>query len=281
MPSPRASRSSKFPRQTLTRYDLYELVVQIPSIQARFLRAIHGGAPRVLAEDFSGPASIARAWLELDADHHAIANDRDPEPLEHAKLRAQEQLEDGIARFTLRTTDVMAAGDHADIIAAFNFAACELHERAALVTYLRRALYRLNANGVFVADLYGGVDAYSPGESTQTVKTDAGSVKYTWEQRDADPLSGRVCNAMHFAGPALKKEMRDAFVYDWRLWSVPELRDALREAGFKKTEVYADYGGAMDDEGNLIVRPASWDGAVGQLGDQLEENWVVYVVGRV
>jgi len=271
------------PRRRLNRYDLYELTVQLPPIQARFLRAVHGGSPEVLGEDFCGPASIARAWLELSGDHRAVATDRDPDPLEHVRVRAAEQLGPGWgARLTLRESDVATVGDHADIVAALNFAVCELHTRAALLTYLRRAVYRLNTAGVFVCDLYGGADAMSPGQSEQTVKTPSGGVGYTWEQRQADPLTARVVNAIHFVTPKPEaRPMRDAFVYDWRLWGVAELRDAMREAGFRSTEVYADYGDAMDGDGNLIVRPISWDGAVGAAGPELEDNWVVYIVGRV
>lgn len=273
---------SRVGKRAVNRYDLYEMVVQLPEMQARFLRAVHGRDAAVLGEDFCGPASIARAWLLLDDGHKAFGVDRDPEPLEHARVRAREQLGAAASRLTLRETDVMAAGDKADIVAAFNFAVCELHVRQQLVTYLRRVVYRLNAGGVFAADLYGGSDAFSPGESEQSVKTEIGTVKYTWEQREADALSGRVENAMHFGLPSgAGKPMKDAFVYDWRLWSVPELRDAMREAGFAKTEVYSNYGDAMDGDGNLIVHPVAWDGATGAVGEELDENWVVYVVGRV
>ena len=29
-----------------------------------------------------------------------------------------------------------------------------------------------------------------------------------------------------------------AFSYDWRLWTVPEVRDALIDAGFERVDVY-------------------------------------------
>ena len=34
--------------------------------------------------------------------------------------------------------------------------------------------------------------------------------------------------------------IENAFVYRWRLWSVPELREAMLEAGFRKTDVRED-----------------------------------------
>jgi hypothetical protein len=38
--------------------------------------------------------------------------------------------------------------------------------------------------------------------------------------------------------------VEDAFVYRWRLWSAPELRDAMAEAGFEETGARAELFGA-------------------------------------
>jgi hypothetical protein len=76
---------------------------------------------------------------------------------------------------------------------------------------------------------------------------------------------------MHFALPG-GGELRDAFVYDWRLWSIPELRDAMAEAGFASTEVHDRLGDAIDGDGNLMVRPVR--------GEELDDTFVVYIVAR-
>lgn len=254
-----------------TRHDLYEWCVQTPTMQARFLSAVHGGSTRALCEDFCGPASIARAWILLGGGRTGAGVDRDPEPLTHARLRAREQgIQD--EALALHERDILDADARADVIAAFNFAVCELRERAALVAYLRSARARLEPGGVFAADVYGGSDAYARGETVRAVRTPIGEVIYTWEQRRADPLTGRVENAMHFRLPG-GEVWRDAFVYDWRLWSVPELRDAMKEAGFTSTEVHVSYGGAIDGEGNPVpVAADEWE--------EIDENFVAFVIGR-
>lgn len=255
--------------------DLYELCVQSPERQARFLRAVHGGGDggrsgmRVLGEDFSGPAGIARAWVRLDDEHEAVAVDREALPLEHAARRQREwdlrhdapsSDRAGIDRLTLRTRDVLEAGDHADVIAALNFAVCELHTRARLMTYLRHLLFRLEAGGVFVADVYGGPDAFTAGTYERTVELPeewgGGTMDYEWEQVSADAATARVRNAIHFVLPDGAR-IENAFVYDWRLWSTVELREAMLEAGFKRTEVYDAYADAMDAEGNPYPRAIS------------------------
>ena len=35
-----------------------------------------------------------------------------------------------------------------------------------------------------------------------------------------------------------QKKNERVFTYDWRMWSIPELRDILFEVGFKKTHIY-------------------------------------------
>lgn len=270
--------------RTLSRYDLYEMAVQAPSIQARFLRAVHGGSPRVLGEDFCGPASIARAWLALDEDVRAIITDLDAEPLEHAE-RALDRALGGAAagRMTINHGDVLSAKGRADVIASLNFAVCELRDRASLMTYLRSTLVRLEARGVLVADLYAGSSSLLRGTSSQTIDTPDGPVVYTWEQREVDPLSGLVTCAMHFDGPGGQR-LEDAFVYQWRLWSIPELRDAMREAGFASTEVHLGFGEALDENGDPVVVAACSDvypGPPTDLDDEELESLVAYVVARV
>ncbi len=102
--------------------------------------------------------------------------------------------------------------------------------------------------------------------------------RYTWEQRDADPLTGMVTDVIHFriehAGNIIE-EYDDAFVYRWRLWSVPELRDAMLEAGFKQVQVYAKLADAVDDEGYAYITP------VDDPQDELEESFIVLVAARV
>jgi hypothetical protein len=40
--------------------------------------------------------------------------------------------------------------------------------------------------------------------------------------------------------------MKKAFSYEWRLWTLPEIREVLEEAGFQNTTVYFEF---RDDDG--------------------------------
>jgi len=264
--------------QTLTKHDLYEICVQSPGHLVPFLRAVHGKEPRVLGEDFSGTAALSDLWVGSIFDSRAIAVDLDGDAL---------GFHGSHERVTKTQADVLAVSDPADVIFVGNFSIGYRHSRVDLVEYLRHARSRLKPGGVFVCDTYGGTTAYTLGDVHRDhwIPDDvrypghAGKrIRYTWEQRSADPITGLVTNILHFrvekAG-MIEQEMFDAFVYEWRLWSLPELSDAMLEAGFSAVEVYDKTGDAVDADGNVYVLPVD-DGE-----DELEDSYIVLVAGRV
>jgi SAM-dependent methyltransferase len=232
-----------------------------------WLEAAHGGRPRVLREDFSGAGAICRAWVGSARGRRAIAVDRDPEPL--ARLR-------GARGVRAVRADVMACGAKADVIAAVNFPLGYFFERPNLVAYLRACRGRLNPGGVLVADVYGGRSAFDLGTfPARFVLADGTPVAYEWEHRAADALTARVTDVIHFRVGRGRRavSMRDAFVYEWRLWSIPELRDACAEAGLGEFCVYDRGSAARDHAGRLHLAPV-------EHGSRLEESWVAYVAVR-
>lgn len=246
---------------------LYEHAVTNAARLAAFARAAHGGRPRTLREDFSGTAALARAWLNLGPEHRAVAVDVDPSVTRHIPASAH---------LRVVTADVNASRVKADIIAATNFAMGYFHERAALVAYLNRTRSRLPRGGVFLGDIYGGEGAWTTGVERVRVRTEDPRVPrsfvYEWEQASADPATNLVENAIHFSWREKGRTRRidRAFTYHWRLWSIPELRDAMLEAGFRGVDVYTRLADAVDHEGNVYVRPA----------ESVDASWVVYVVAR-
>ena len=260
-----------------TAQDLYEVCVQSPKHVVDLLRAIHGEEPLLLGEDFAGSGAVSRAWVAQSGEHRAWCVDRDATALSRC---------DGVERLQTRAADVTDESAAVDTIWVGNFSIGYHHDRPSLMAYLRHVRSRLKPSGVFVCDTYGGETAYTRGEvhryhqlPKQLAPDGAGGwrVRYTWEQREAHPLTGMVTNALHFrierAG-VIETELIDAFIYHWRLWSVPELRDAMREAGFTSTGVYGQLPEAVDDQGRPYIRPM--DDA-----DDVDDSFIVCVAGRV
>ncbi len=258
--------------------DLYELCVTEPERLIRFLQAAHGRKPVTLREDFSGSGALSRAWAASHRSRRAIAVDIDPGVLSHAAVHP---------RVSPLVSDAKQAKARADIIAAINFPIGYQHSRASLLKYLRAVRKSLNPRGIFICDLYGGRDAFTPGKIIQMLRAPTTApwrgelVEYTFEQRAADPVSGLVLDCLHFR--VWKKHsksktpdfvFKDAFVYHWRLWSLPELSDAMKEAGFRSVEIHDRLGDAIDLDGKLHLRAVGPDNPV-------DENWVVYVVARM
>ena len=250
-------------------YTLYEACVQSPAEMTAMLRAIHGRHPKILAEDFSGTAALCRYWASHVEQGRAIAVDRDPEPLSRVI---------GAPGVEVIQADVMLAEGKGDCLFAGNFSIGYHHTRPDLLAYLRHVRDRLNPGGVFVCDTYGGETAYTIGRVVRDVPLRDGLLcKYQWEQRAADPLTGRVTDVLHFRvldEDEVIADFPDAFTYEWRLWSVPELRDAMAEAGFARSDVYAELPDAIDDQGNAYAEPITDP-------DWIGDNFIVCVAGRL
>jgi len=262
------------------RHALYELCVQSTKHVVPFLRAVHQNAPTMLGEDFAGTAALSHRWVNHVEGGSAVAVDLDGEALRH---RGEDERIESVQG------DVLACSLPADVLFVGNFSIGYLHTRAALVAYLRHALSRLEPGGVFVCDTYGGESAFLIGEVHRDhyiagddlpealVPHRGKRVRYTWEQREADPLTARVTDVCSFrvidGRGTIELELPDAFVYRWRLWSVPEIREALDEAGYASVEVYDKTAEAIDQDGNAYVRPV-------EDGSELDDSFIVMVVGR-
>ncbi len=268
-------------QDNMDRFECYELCVQSPRFVVPFLRAVHGGEPVVLREDFCGTAAISRRWVEdgkrAGQKWRAVGVDVDAEVIERA--RAENERAGMGEEIRLVRGDVLEVtdSDGCDVMFVGNFSIGYIHQRVALVRYLRASRVRLargNAGfggGVFVCDLYDGPGAFKEGSITRVHPGRSREmVRYTWEHREADALTGMVVNAIHFqveVDGEVVARYPDAFAYEWRLWSIREMREAMREAGFASTEVYQDVG------------PSTEEGPL-RHGREMREGGVVCVVGR-
>ncbi|MEK6700787.1 MAG: class I SAM-dependent methyltransferase [Planctomycetota bacterium] len=272
----------------MDRFECYELCVQSPRHVAAFLRGVHGNEPVVLREDFCGTAAVSRRWCEeairRGDDGRAVAVDFDAETVAKARELVKSDALEGRLRLVcgdaLPKPALAAVADPADVVFVGNFSIGYIKERETLVAYLKLCHRRLAAGmggfggGVFVCDLYGGASAYKLGGLERRHPSRGREVvRYSWQHEAADQVSGMVTNSISFrveVDGEVVQEWPRAFVYEWRLWSLPELREAMREAGFASVEVYKDVNVAPGERPAPILNAA-----------EIGEDWIVLVVARL
>lgn len=241
----------KSPRPYRDRHALYEVAVQGVDwdldFMARVFAARNGREARTFREDFCSTAALATAWTLRHPENRAWGVDLDPEPLAWARERRLPFVREAGERVTLVRGDVRRARKPlVDVACALNFSYWVFHERKDLVAYLRAACAGLSRNGVLVLNAFGGRQAERPlVERTRKAASNGPDGEpvpgftYVWEQKRFEPLTRNLLAYIHFElrdGTKLQK----AFVYDWRMYTLPELREAALEAGFKSFEVWSE-----------------------------------------
>lgn len=256
------STPDAFTARSADRHQLYELAVQQPVLMVSFLvqayHQLNGREPAVLREDFAGTANLASTWVCRGESCRATAVELDPKLIAWADRHNRRPLGEAGRRLSLVERDVRRCAAKADVLTSLNFSHFIYHTRRELLAYLRHARRCLKPEGIFVLDAYGGPGACETGIDER----DHGDFLYQWEQASFDPLNNRVVNHIHFAFPDGSRKRR-AFTYDWRLWSLAELREALLEAGFT----------------DLHVSFETEDG-FGDLDPNDMHAWVAYLVAR-
>jgi SAM-dependent methyltransferase len=265
MPQARAPGRRPVPDRHL----LYERAVQSPEAELGLVRRLlrRAGQPaRWLREDFSGTALLSAAWVRSGPRRIAVAVDLDPAVHRWAAIHRLPALGPAAERLHLVQADVRRAPPGPfDAILALNFSYQVFQERAALKAYLAAARRALVPGGLFMLDLFGGALAQQAATERRRI---GGGVTYVWEHAACDPITHRVRCAIHFELPH-GRQLRRAFTYDWRLWSLPELRDLLAEAGFDRIEVQWDV-----EPPGLAPRYRPRRHAANQ------RAWLAYLVGR-
>ncbi len=270
------AKRKKARRKTLAsqadRYRLYLEAVQSPDNEVPFFnrvfRSAYGRVPLRLREDFCGTAAVCCEWVKSRRDRRAIGVDLDPEPLAWGKTHNLGTLRpDTLDRIELLRGNVLKVrGPKADVLAAQNFSFFIFKTRKELRNYFATARRNLARQGVLVLDVMGGAEVME--ENREETRGEKGFT-YVWEQRRFDPISHEGHYYIHFEfkdGSAIRR----AFHYDWRIWTLPEIRELLLEAGFSRAEVYWENTDLDTEEGNGVFRRCRSAPA--------DPAWVSYVV---
>lgn len=256
---------------TADKYELYVRSVQSPDVEVAFFdrafRGRYGRRPEILREDFCGTAAVCYEWVKSSRERRAVGVDLDPEPIAWGKKRYAAKLTpEQASRVRILKGDVRTTNVKAEVIAAQNFSYFCFDTRDSLRAYFRHVRRCLNKEGMLVLDVLGGSEVL---EDNREEETSFGKFKYVWDHIDFDPITARCRFAIHFRFKD-GSELREAFRYDWRLWTLPELRELLAEAGFSSSDVFWEGTDRKTGEGNGVYRKR-------ERGDA-DPAWVVYLV---
>jgi SAM-dependent methyltransferase len=224
---------------TFDKYELYSQAVQSADVDVALFRKVYRELKkkdaRILREDFCGTFQLSKEWIKLNPKFSAHAVDLDPEPLSYGLKRYWMKLSDTQKRrLHVHEMNVMdKAVPAADLIVAMNFSYFIFKTRDLMKQYFANVYRSTKKDGVFLLDVFGGSGCFDENEEITSFK----KFKYYWHQTNFDPISNRALFHIHFRPNGAKKVER-VFSYDWRMWSIPELRDILHEVGFKLTHAY-------------------------------------------
>lgn len=270
--------AKKPPKKALTarncdRHELYQRAVQSPAIDAafyaRFFKKTTGRDLRVLREDFCGTAVLSCHHVLRHRDNRAIGVDLHWPTLAWGRIHNVRKLLDAEQqrRLLLLQKNVLdVRAPQADAIVALNFSYSVFKTRQQLAAYVRNSHRALKPGGVLFMDAWGGPDV----QKQVTDRARHGDFSYLWEQRRYDPISHEIECAIHFEFKDGSR-LRDAFFYDWRLWTLAELRELFREAGFHDVHVLWEGTDRKTGKGNGVFRRK-------ERGD-MDEAWIAIVVG--
>lgn len=249
-----AKKSDRITKKTADKYLLYQRSVQDPDFEVnlanKFYKRRVGRKPKTLREDFCGTALLCATWVKSHESRTATGVDIDPTVLAWGREHNVLPLGDAAARVTLIEGDVRDAREERhDVVMALNYSYFCFKERDGLRGYFESVKAHLAEDGLFFLDLFGGWEA----QQVLTEKRKLPGFRYIWDQRKFNPITSELLAHIHFKfrdGGKLNK----AFTYDWRLWTIPELRELLIEAGFGHVEVLWE-DEEEDQKGNDIFRP--------------------------
>lgn len=260
--------------KTADKFVLYSKAVQAPDTDTAFMAAYYkkltGKAARAFREDFCGTAALSCHWVKRHAENTALGVDLDGPTLSWGKKHLAATLLDDAQRrrLTLLQANVLDVQRPAvDILCALNFSYFIFKSREQMLRYFVNCRKALRKDGMLFLDLWGGSET----QNEQVDRRRCGGFTYLWDQWKFDPLTYHSTCRIHFEFKDGSK-MRNAFVYEWRLWTPPELTELLGEAGFSSWHFLWEGTDRKTGSGNGSYRKVERGNA--------DRAWIAYLVAR-
>ncbi|HIA07728.1 MAG TPA: class I SAM-dependent methyltransferase [Chromatiaceae bacterium] len=251
------------------RHILYQNSVQCVEAEIDFVdetfEALRERKANLIREDFCGTANTSCEWIRRRDTNRAFGVDLCGDTLQWGRDHNIAALPSASrTRLSLIQDNVLTvATDPVDALLAMNFSYWCFKDRDTLRNYFVHARESLVDDGIMFLDAFGGYEAFCLMEEPRQCE----GFTYVWDQADYNPINGDATCKIHFKfrdGSSLM----DAFVYEWRLWTLPEIQELLLEAGFAHVTVFWD----STEDGDGVYLPET-------VGEP-DAGWLCYIVAE-
>lgn len=259
---------------------MYQYAVQAPENDIEFFDKVYteirGRQPLSMKEDFCGTSYMSVEWCKSDPQRTTVGVDLCHDTLEWGRAHNIEPAGSDVAgRIQLIEADVCDVTEpKVDITCAQNFSFCIFKTRDTLRHYFEAARAGLKDEGMLILDMFGGTECQDElEEETEMEEVDA---TYVWEHGSFNPITNEIVCHIHFEFPDGSR-MDNAFTYDWRLWSLPELKELLEEAGFSKVRIYWEEFEESDEDDDELEGTGEFYETT---EEENQESWQAYIVAE-
>jgi hypothetical protein len=170
-------------------------------------------------------------------------------------------------------------------MSVLNFSILYRRDAVELRSYLRSARAGLAPGGILVLNVFGGEATVQPGTTWHRVtptprlpgEPAIPAFDYAWEVLSYDRGAHLFDCRIHVAAgdspsPSRRQELRDAFRYEWRLWSALELVEACEEAGFAVVQIWRHTYDPSQGKDGVFLGAVEFDRLLPL------EAWTAYIV---
>ena len=134
-----------------------------------------------------------------------------------------------------------------------------------MIKYFKNSHKCLKKDGILILDAFGGYEAHQELEERTKYK----DFTYVWDQHAFNPITNDLKCFIHFEFKD-KSSINKAFIYDWRLWSLPEIKECLLESGFKQVDIYMQgWDDEKDEETDDFYKTKTCDA---------DPGWLAYII---
>jgi len=278
--TPLRRASGKTQAERADRHVLYQNSVQAADFEIEFFedryKELRGKKPKSMREDFCGTALLCVEWCKSHPKRTALGIDLCQDTLDWGIRHNLKPAGRAVtSRIELRHANVLDVHDpKVDVTCAMNFSYSVFKTRGALRHYFESVHQGLKKNGIFVLDLLGGTETMDVMQEEREIE--GSTATYVWDQAKFNPITHDFLCHIHFDFPD-GSSMKRAYTYDCRLWTLPELREVLTEAGFSRVHVFWERFEDDPEGGEEQVSTGDYYEA---LEADNQQAWVAYIVAE-